>query len=50
MLHERVSQAGFDVIDDGLRVIWNPDHDGVQQCIEDGKQLAKHVSQEESGE
>jgi flavorubredoxin len=40
LLRERLESAGFPVVDDGLRCLWNPDRDGVAACLEYGRRLA----------
>ena len=36
--------SGFDIIDEGLRVMWNPDDEGITKCVEFGKKFATDVS------
>jgi flavorubredoxin len=38
---ERLKDAGFDVIHEGLKSYWNPDEEMLQQCEEFGTQLLK---------
>ena len=33
----------FDVINEGLRVMWNPDDESITKCAEFGKQIAFRV-------
>jgi len=40
LIKDRLEAAGFQVADDGLRCLWNPDADGIANCIEYGKKLA----------
>jgi flavorubredoxin len=35
-----LEESGFDVIDEGLRVMWNPDDEGITKCVEFGKRFA----------
>lgn len=44
MISEHLSEAGFDVVDEGLRTLWNPDKDAVTQCREFGKKFTTVVS------
>lgn len=37
--------GGFEIVDDGLKAIWNPDENVVQKCREYGKEFAKKVSE-----
>ncbi|HEY5498101.1 MAG TPA: flavodoxin domain-containing protein, partial [Syntrophales bacterium] len=39
-IKEQLTAAGFDVVDDGLRCLWNPDPKGVESCIEYGRKLS----------
>ena len=39
-----LEESGFDVIDEGLRVMWNPDDEGIAKCVEFGKRFAANVS------
>ena len=41
MLNELVKNAGFELVNDGLKVLWNPDSEAVKQCIEFGKSFAQ---------
>ncbi len=43
MIRENLRNAGFEVIDDGIRVLWNPDDESRQQCVEYGKKLAEKI-------
>ena len=36
-----LEESGFDVIDEGLRVMWNPDDESITKCAEFGKQIAR---------
>jgi len=45
MLCQKLAEAGFDVLDDGLKVPWNPDAEGQQHCVEYGKKLAEKLSE-----
>ena len=38
-----LEESGFDVIDEGLRVLWNPDDEGITKCVEFGKRFAADV-------
>ena len=40
MLKENLEKAGFDVIDDGLKALWNPDDEARSACVEYGKLIA----------
>jgi flavorubredoxin len=36
-----LEESGFDVIDEGLKVMWNPDDASISKCAEFGKQIAR---------
>lgn len=38
-----LEESGFDVIDEGLRVMWNPSDEGITKCVEFGKKFAADV-------
>ena len=39
LLSESLRKAGFTVVDEGLKVLWNPTEESKQQCAEHGKAL-----------
>ncbi len=43
MLNELAAKAGFDLVSEGIRVLWTPDDDGMKQCIEFGRKFAESV-------
>lgn len=40
VLNEELKKAGFDVVDEGLKLLWVPDEEGRQKCMEFGRRLA----------
>jgi len=44
LISECLATAGFDLADDGLRAMWNPDDDSIAQCYEYGKKFAGSTS------
>ena len=36
----RLEESGFEVINEGLRAMWNPDDESMSNCFEFGKQIA----------
>jgi anaerobic nitric oxide reductase flavorubredoxin len=40
-ISNRLRSAGFELINDGLKVMWNPNDEQKDQCIEFGKELIK---------
>ena len=41
IISENLKAAGFDLIDDGVKVMWNPDNENVNKCVEYGKLFAE---------
>ena len=39
MIAESLATAGFDVIDEGLKAMWNPDDASIENCVEYGRRL-----------
>ena len=37
MISDSLEGAGFDVVDDGIKALWNPDEEARRQCVEYGK-------------
>jgi flavorubredoxin len=44
VLAEHLEKSGFQLVDEGLRVMWNPDEEGLMQCFEFGQKLAGLLS------
>jgi len=40
MINESLKIAGFDVIDEGIKALWNPDNEAVNNCIDYGRKIA----------
>jgi len=43
LISETLKVSGFEVVDDGIRALWNPDDEHTTKCFEYGKQLAGKV-------
>ena len=41
IISQSLSAAGFQVVDDGIRALWNPDAKSIEDCIEYGKKMAE---------
>lgn len=39
-----LKESGFDVVDEGLKVMWNPDEESIKRCIEYGKKISEVFS------
>jgi len=44
IISENLKAAGFELVDGGIRTMWNPDKENIIKCIEYGKQLAANIS------
>ena len=44
LISENLASAGFDLVDKGLRTLWNPDGDSIVQCNEYGKKFAASIA------
>lgn len=40
ILKEHLESAGFKVMDEGIRAMWNPDEQSISACVEYGKKIA----------
>lgn len=43
LISEKLASAGFEVVGDGLKVLWNPDGESVAKCVEYGKKFATNI-------
>ena len=43
IITEDLNKAGFEVINDGIREMWNPDEDGLKRCNEFGKIIGETI-------
>ena len=41
IITNRLKDAKFEVVDDGLKALWNPDEDAMNECIKYGRRFAK---------
>lgn len=39
LINEDLQDAGFEIMDDGLRLLWVPNHEGLAQCDEMGQRI-----------
>jgi flavorubredoxin len=40
IISENLEAAGFELVDDGIKAMWNPDTENVEKCIEYGSRFA----------
>jgi flavorubredoxin len=43
IISENLTSAGFDLVDDGVKVMWNPDNENIAKCVKYGRELAAKV-------
>jgi flavorubredoxin len=43
IISENLKSAGFELVDDGIKAMWNPDNENINKCIEYGKHLAAKI-------
>ena len=43
LLNDHLKAAGFSVVDEGLKLLWNPDDAGRKSCVEYGKKFVRNV-------
>lgn len=43
LIGDHLAKAGFELVNDGLRVLWNPDQAAVEKCVDLGKEFAKSL-------
>lgn len=41
IITEELKKAGFEVLNDGIKVLWNPDEEALEQCREFGRNVAR---------
>lgn len=44
IIADSLSSSGFELRDEGLKMLWNPDDDGMLECLNYGKMIAKNFS------
>jgi anaerobic nitric oxide reductase flavorubredoxin len=44
IISDSLTAAGFELVDDGVKVMWNPDNENINKCVEYGKLFAGKVS------
>jgi flavorubredoxin len=43
MISSELEAAGFDRIDEGIKAMWNPDEESIENCIDYGKKFAASI-------
>ncbi|MBW1607982.1 MAG: anaerobic nitric oxide reductase flavorubredoxin [Deltaproteobacteria bacterium] len=44
IISESLKSAGFEIVDDGIKVLWNPDDESTTKCTEYGKKFVANIS------
>jgi flavorubredoxin len=44
IISEHLKGAGFELLNDGLKICWNPDDDGRNQCLAYGKKVSDELN------
>ena len=45
LITKHLQEAGFDVVDDGIKCLWVPDNKGIDECRDYGEQFCKKVEE-----
>ncbi|MDW7774513.1 MAG: anaerobic nitric oxide reductase flavorubredoxin [Desulfobulbaceae bacterium] len=43
ILSDALRDAGFELVSEGLRVLWNPDRESLEECVQYGRKLAADI-------
>lgn len=43
LLTEELQKGGFEIMDDGIRLLWTPDEEALGQCVEMGKRIGENL-------
>ncbi|MFO7555609.1 MAG: anaerobic nitric oxide reductase flavorubredoxin [Desulfobacterales bacterium] len=43
IISENLKSAGFEIVDDGIKVLWNPDDESTAKCAEYGKKFVADI-------
>ena len=44
IISESLNSAGFEITDEGIKVLWNPDDESTTKCTEYGKKFVANIS------
>jgi flavorubredoxin len=45
IISESLKSAGFEIVDDGIKALWNPDDESTTKCTEYGKKFVANISE-----
>ena len=40
IISDRLKSSGFELMDEGIRNLWNPDEEGIERCFDFGTKIA----------
>jgi len=43
LITEELNKAGFEIINDGIRELWNPDNEALDRCRSFGENIGKSI-------
>lgn len=43
IINEELKKSGFDVVNEGIKALWNPDDEALEQCVEFGRTLGQSL-------
>lgn len=43
LITEELEKAGMEIVDDGIKELWNPDEDALNRCREFGRKFAERL-------
>ncbi len=43
LINEELNKAGLEIVNEGIRELWNPDEDGINRCREFGKNILEKI-------
>jgi flavorubredoxin len=43
IIEQKLKDAKFEIVKDGIKVLWNPDEDALKECFEFGKSFAEKL-------
>ncbi|MBF0338621.1 MAG: anaerobic nitric oxide reductase flavorubredoxin [Nitrospirae bacterium] len=48
MITDRLKEGGFTIVNNGMKVLWNPDKKAIEDCIAFGREFALHAKQQKN--
>ena len=46
IINEELKEAGFEVLNEGIKALWNPDENSLQECIDFGKDISEGLNKD----